>query len=163
MDLSQNDIDKLAEKLLADERFVGRLIGASMGRLNVMEIRDGLKSRVKGAVEQAVGAHHFEATARQELELATRKRINESISIIDARIAHFVSEDRFMNSSEVNRIFQSEVSSLAHRMVRKTVNATIHGAGRLVQKAVADAFKGSQINLNFSDLLIPEPTYGDDD
>jgi AraC-like DNA-binding protein len=162
MDLSQNDIDRIAEKLLADERFVGRLIGASMGRLNVTELRDSLKSRIRGAVEQAVGAHEFEATARRELETATRKRINESMSIIDTRIDQFVREYG-MSNSEVNRIFQSEVSQMAHRMVQKTVNGIVNSAGRVVRNAVHDALKNSKINLNFSDLLIPEPDYGDDD
>lgn len=161
MDLSQNDIDRIAEKLLTDERFIGRLIGASMGRLNVTEIRDSLKSRVRGAVEQAVGAHQFEITARQELEAATRRRINESMSIIDSRINQYI-RDYGMSQSEISRIFQSEVSQQASEMVRKTVNAVTHQAGYIVQKAVANALKDSNVHINFADLLIPEPDFEDD-
>jgi hypothetical protein len=132
-----------------------------MGRLNNTELQASLKSRIRGAVEQAVGANQFEATARKELEATTRRSINESMAIIDACISRYIAEDRYMNSSEINRIFHNEVNNKAYRMVREAVDSMITDAGRVVRKAVVNALKGTTINIDFAELFVRNSEYKD--
>lgn len=159
MDLSQNDIDRIADAILQDEKFASRIVGATIKRFDIVEIHDKVKRQIHSAVNSAISTRDLEATARKELRETIATAVANRKWIIISKLDLLI-EGNFLSTSEIIRIFRSEVERSARDAVDIKIKGVITQSENLVREAIRKAFSNTSINIDFADIVASDSNPG---